>query len=402
MKPIFLSLGSNYSWSVAYKALQVWFGLNRSSTSDMRKFFAEFNDDEMRWVYKGRNAITLALKTLGIGKYDQVITQGFTCAVVEEAILRTGAKVVFIDLATNRTGPGLLEIKQAYERGGRRAKALVLQHLFGYSPKEYLDILFWSHNNKILVIDDVAQAYGAVDTQNRLIGVTADATVFSFGRDKVLDAVSGGAFSLKKMNYPLPSLVAVPRTVIANDMSYPLICMLIRTLYPFGLGKGLHWLLKQAGRLKSPVINPIAKEAVLPDSYLSLIERQYQTLPRLSRHRRAIAEYYLKTLPSPILLVDKDDVLRGANLRFPIWVDNPESVIKRLAKVNIFISDRWYRSVVDKSTLKLETSYSEGMCPRAENLAKHIINLPTHRGISLESARRMVNQIKLCLNTKSN
>ena len=67
----------------------------------VRKFETEFANyckvKHCVGVGNGTDALFIALKTLGIGKYDQVITAANSFIATAEAITMTGAKVVFVD-----------------------------------------------------------------------------------------------------------------------------------------------------------------------------------------------------------------------------------------------------------------------------------------------------------------
>src|SRR5690606_31002986 len=78
-----------------------------------------------------------------------------------------------------------------------KAKALIVQHTLGY-PADIEAIASWCKKNKLVLIEDLAHsAFGQLE-DGRLLGSFGDAIAFSFGRDKVIDSISGGAVCFKK------------------------------------------------------------------------------------------------------------------------------------------------------------------------------------------------------------
>ncbi|HXS15171.1 MAG TPA: hypothetical protein VN711_03520, partial [Candidatus Saccharimonadales bacterium] len=77
------------------------------------------------------------------------------------------------------------------------------------------------------------------------------------------------------------------------------------------------------------------------------------------------------------------DGFSGELLRYPIFVDDPKGMRKYFRKNgNIYLGD-WYSNVIDpKGTDLASIGYIKGSCPQAEEMAEHIINLPTYPTLS--------------------
>ena len=83
----------------------------------------------------GRSSFYFALRSLGIGEGDEVLTQAYTCVVVSNAIRQPGAKAVYVDINNDfNINPEDLESKIT-----DKSKVLIIQHTFGLvAPLEKL------------------------------------------------------------------------------------------------------------------------------------------------------------------------------------------------------------------------------------------------------------------------
>jgi dTDP-4-amino-4,6-dideoxygalactose transaminase len=152
-------------------------------------------------VGNGTDALFIALKTLGIGKGDEVITAANSFIATSEAITMTGARVVFADinpLTHNIDSAKVLEFleeacvqdqltNQLVNKKTRcKVKAIIPVHLYG-QPAEMDSILEIGKKYNLKVIEDAAQAHGAVYKGKR-VGSIGDMACFSFYPGKNLGA----------------------------------------------------------------------------------------------------------------------------------------------------------------------------------------------------------------------
>ena len=98
MKPIFNSLGSNYDHQFVWLSLRQLFWPQKDQTQVLKQKLDDLFAADSYLFYKGRDAIEFALLSFGIGQGDQVLTQAFSCFAIEEAIVRTQAEAVFVDI----------------------------------------------------------------------------------------------------------------------------------------------------------------------------------------------------------------------------------------------------------------------------------------------------------------
>lgn len=144
-------------------------------------------------VGSGTDALHLALRALGIGAGDEVITSPFTFIATTEAIGLVGAKPVFVDIepSTFNIAPHRIESKIT-----RRTKAVIPVHLYG-QPCEMDAIMRIAKMNNLHVIEDCAQAFGAT-FHGRPVGTFGDVGCYSFFPTKNLGCMGDGGLVIAK------------------------------------------------------------------------------------------------------------------------------------------------------------------------------------------------------------
>jgi len=389
--PLFNSLGSNYSFHDAVKALGYFFAPIHSAREDLEKYFVElYPNFQPTLVYKGRDALELALRKLGVGVGDVVLTQAFSCYAVEEAIVRCGAVPWFFDVAQRRLVPDTGTLEASWRRHqesplkDKPIKAIISQHTLG-DTSAYSFIHEWSRQKGILHVADLAQAFGTKN-EGVPLGSNADAIILSFGRDKVWDEVTGGAVLVppsvsENIKIVEPILEKVSQSDRFRDALYPLLTLSIRILHPLYLGRLLHAISKTGSLLYSPILTLYKKPTQMPLSTASFVLWRLASVDSDLHHRKSMAKQYFGSL-SEKALVDASAIETGANLRFPVYVENVEQTIADCVKKGIYIADRWYRAPVDVGNTHYVSLYQAGTCPNAEELANHCLNLPTHRMVT--------------------
>ncbi|MBP9781899.1 DegT/DnrJ/EryC1/StrS family aminotransferase [Candidatus Woesebacteria bacterium] len=391
---IFNSLGSNYSWRDACIALRGFFSPEKSSLDQLATLLKQaFPGYSVVPTYKGRDALELSLRTLGVGVGDLVLTQAFSCYAVEEAIIRCGAKPLYYDIDRAALVPTTATLDQALHRyeavnsNGIKVAAIIAQYSLGNTTAATA-IERWAQRHHIAYVADLAQAIGAKQNET-LLGNGADAIVLSTGRDKVWDGMSGG-FALTRqplVDSLLPTNeVELVQTV--RDSLYPIVTIVIRQLYPLYIGKILHLLVNKFGLFYSPIEAIYRRTTQMPQSLATFLLHRWPTIESDLLHRKVIAKVYYQLLREHSL-IDEKGIEDGTNLRFPVYVENPQIIISKLEKYGIFISDRWYRKPVDSGSFPYKSSYDPGSCPNAEIIANHCINLPTHQLISPKVAKQI-------------
>jgi len=119
-------------------------------------------------VASGTDSLEIALRALGVGPGDEVITVAFTWISTAEVIGLVGAKPVFVDIEPATYN---LDVDRLEAAITPRTKAIMPVSLFGQMP-DYERINAIAAKHKLPVIEDGAQSFGAAQRGRRSCGVT--------------------------------------------------------------------------------------------------------------------------------------------------------------------------------------------------------------------------------------
>src|SRR6476660_4894796 len=135
-------------------------------------------------VANGTEALTIALRALGVGPGDEVVVPSFTFYASAEAIPPTGARPVFCDIDPETFCVTADTVKAALTP---RTKAVIVVHLFGnVAPVAEIEAL------GLPVLEDAAQATGSTAADGRRAGALRSISTFSFFPSKNLGAFGDG------------------------------------------------------------------------------------------------------------------------------------------------------------------------------------------------------------------
>ncbi|HEY4895737.1 MAG TPA: DegT/DnrJ/EryC1/StrS family aminotransferase [Solirubrobacteraceae bacterium] len=134
-------------------------------------------------VANGTEAITIALRAMGVGPGDEVVVPSFTFYASAEAIPPTGARPVFCDIDPETYCVTAETVRAALTP---RTKAVIAVHLFGnVAPVAEIEAL------GVPVLEDAAQAAGSRAGSQRP-GAIGTAATFSFFPSKNLGCFGDG------------------------------------------------------------------------------------------------------------------------------------------------------------------------------------------------------------------
>ena len=137
-------------------------------------------------VSNGSVALELALKSLGLKNNDEVIVTPRSFIISASCVLNLGLKPVFADVDEN----GNLSIEGIKKVYNKNIKAIVVVHLNGLSCD--LDpILKFTKKNKLFLIEDCAQAHGAI-YKGKKVGSFGNISTWSFCQDKIISTGGEG------------------------------------------------------------------------------------------------------------------------------------------------------------------------------------------------------------------
>jgi dTDP-4-amino-4,6-dideoxygalactose transaminase len=344
---------------------------------------------------------------------SEVITQAFSCLVVPNAIKFSGYKPIYVDIDETHN----LDIEDLKRKINKKTKAIIIQNTFGI-PAKIDEILEIAHQNNILVIENLTHSLGA-KYKGKYLGNFGDFALLSFNRNKVISSIIGGALVVNNKNFlekikqnyeSLPELSQkeIQKIIFTGKVLYQ-----AKKNYNF-LKKIYLKFLRKSGKTVE-MISLIEKQGKKPENYLfkfpeilfPLLLNQLKKLERFNEKRKEVAKIYVTRTYADHTRTDADsgtDVTDADSnlslresasepifLRFPILIENRDFVLEKFKKENIYLGD-WYRCVLDPcSDLKI-FYYEIGSCPKAEEITKKIINLPTL--IEKEEAELIIRKIK--------
>jgi len=150
--------------------------------------FAEFTGCKYAIsLANGTVALECALKALGVGPGDEVVTASRTFVASASCAVMLGARPTIADVDRDSQNITAESIRNVLTP---RTKAIVAVHLAGW-PCEMEDILGLTRERGIHVVEDCAQAQGAT-YNGRPVGSLGDVAAFSFCQDKIMTTAGEG------------------------------------------------------------------------------------------------------------------------------------------------------------------------------------------------------------------
>jgi perosamine synthetase len=380
---------------LAFRVLmQPWLWRRGAAVRKVELWFQKVYPDYQALSYNsGRSALLAILQAFGIHAGDEVLLQAFTCVAVPNSVLWAGAKPIYVDIDTSLN----LDVIDAQKKITSKTRAIIVQHTLGI-PAAMDKIVTFANKNNLLIIEDCAHSLGA-SFEGKKVGSFGDASFFSFGRDKILSSVFGGVGIIhKRHTTQWASLVAAHTGLrdslyfwILVQLLHPIVFSFILPLYNIGIGKVILVIFQRLKLLSFPVypeekksIQPYDFPAKYPNALALLLINQLKKIERYNALRKNNADYYSKKINNGRVISSEGSVF----LRFPLFVDNPHSIIFNAKRSHVLLGN-WYHNVIDPKGVDMaKINYIKGSCPRAEYASEHIINLPTK--ISLSQAKRVI------------
>lgn len=346
----------------------------------------------------GREALYSILKALEIGDGDEVIIQAYTCIVVPNSIIWAGAKPVYADIDESlNLNPDSVERLIT-----SNTRAIIVQHAFG-NPADLRRIKDICSKNNIYLIEDCALSLGAKYNSD-FVGTFGDASVFSFGRDKIISSVSGGMVVVK--NQILSKKI---RKIADGSHQRPALWIFQNLMHPLLVP----WMSRLIGKLKVGQIFLFASQKIgllnkvyslkercsekpartthrLPNSLAALALGQFNDLDALLSNRKKITAQLASFCDDNDIVYQKiTSNSSPAYLRFPIFTDQPKKLIAHAKSAGFIIGDWYNEVVVPKPKEWSQIYYTPGSCPKAEKYSSSSVNLPTHRKIKSRHIKKL-------------
>ena len=300
-------------------------------------------------VGNGTDAIRLALLALGIKPGDEVISPAFNVAYTALAVTSIGAVNKFVDCGDDMLmDPHALEAEVT-----DRTRAIIPVHLFG-TVCNMDQISVYARN--AMIVEDCAQAHGAVDQMGNNPGWFSQAAAYSFYPTKNLGALgeAGG--------------VTTNIEVVAERLR----------------------LLRDGGRTDRYLHVLPGINSCLDEMQAAVLSVKLQYLEQRNQQRRQHARRYLDQLTNvgDLVLPAKNDVYH----LFVVRTKERERLLAHLTAAGIPALVH-YPVPVPYQPCFMESRMG-GPWPKAEAAAREVLSLPMHADLTKQDQDRVVASIR--------
>lgn len=365
--------------------------------------FLGINADRISLYWKGRVGLYAVLKAMGLGPGDEVILPAFTCVVVPNAILYTGATPVYVDINPNSLCCDVQSIEKAITP---KTKAILIQNMLGLSYEVH-EIGSLAKARGIYTIEDCTHGFGG-KYQGQVNGLMSDAAFFSSQWNKPFSTGIGGMLVInhRALKEPLQKINA---TLVAPSFKDRVVLSALIWARTYLLKGYTYWTLLRWYRWMSNkgwVVGSSSSEELvgttMPEGYvkgMSLVQcrkgiKSLKSLQKamLLRKNNALkvhdwlVEHHKMCVPQPLM----ED---HAFLKYPVLVKDREAFIEKAEKARLPLGD-WFISPLHpvKSSL-VPWGLNINQYPHARYISQHIVNLPLEGDLS-----RLMNFLELCQN----
>ena len=336
----------------------------------------------------------MALRILGVGEGDEVITTAYTYTATASVIHHVGAKIVMVDTKVNSLE---MDYQKAAEAITEKTKAIIPVDIAGI-PCDYDEIfrivnekkaLFKPSNDiqkalgRVAVMADTAHSFGA-ERKGVKTGNIADFSSFSFHAVKNLTTAEGGALTWKTIQG------------IDNDEIY-------KKLQLFSLhGQSKDALAKtKLGAWEYDIVAPLYK-CNMTDVAAAIGLVQFERYPEMLKRRREIIEKYdgaLRPFGIETLEHYTDTYSSSGHLyltRIPgISLEKRNEIIIKMAEKGVACN-------VHYKPLPMLTAYKNlgfdiSDYPNAYAHFENEISLPLHTCLTDEQIEYVITSFKECL-----
>ncbi len=295
----------------------------------------------------GTDALMMVLMGKGVGAGDAVICPSFTFTATAEVVALVGATPVFADVdeATfNLDADSLARACATARKHKLNPKAVIPVDLFG-QPADHDAIASVAESERLFVLDDAAQAFGATYRNIRL-GAVATATATSFFPSKPLGCYGDGG------------------AVLTNDEE---LAQVLRSLRMHGQGRHKYDCVRIGlnGRLDT------LQAAVLLEK-LKIFGEEIAARERIAtQYAEALAE----VVAVPTVAANRSSVWAQYTIRVP--AGHRDAVATKLASEGIPTAIH-YPAPLHRQPAFRGFPMAEGGAPVSERLAADVLSLPMH------------------------
>lgn len=309
-------------------------------------------------VASGTVSMEIALRALGIGPGDEVITVPFTWISSSEVILAVGARPVFVDIEIDSFNIDVSKIEAAITP---RTKALIPVSLFGQMP-DYDRINAIAARHNVAVIEDGAQSFGATCHGRRSCGVTRVGSTSFFPAKPLGCYGDGGALFTAD-----PELADRMRAIRTHG----------------GLKRHYHTLVGMNARLDT-------LQAAILLAKFPHFQSEVEARGRIgARYTELLSQRSLTSgLWPPLCMPGNTHVYAQYTIRVP----NRDAVGEKLKTAGI-PTIVYYPKCLHEQPVFASCGYKYGDFPESERASREVLSLPMHPFLNEQDQDRIVQTV---------
>lgn len=335
-------------------------------------------------VGNGTDALIIALKALGIGPGDEVITTPFTFFATPESISYVGAKPVFVDVIEDTFNMDPSKIEELITEN---TKAIMPVHIFGLTcDMEEINRIAKKHNLK--VIEDAAQAIGC-ELGDQKVGTLGDVACFSFFPTKNLGAAGdGGAITTSDDN--LAVIIKALRAHGSGEVG--------REAYELLNDEKVELVVNETTE-DSSIYDPrkyynylIAQNSRLDELQAAILNVKLPHLDDWNARRRFLAQRYTEKLSGTNLILPTDFSVKHVYHLYIVRSKNRVQLIEHLSKYGIS-TGVYYPVPMHRQKAYSKSGYEDISLPISEMLAEETFALPLFVGMTLEQQDYVIEKV---------
>lgn len=356
------------------------------TVTDFEKDFADFvGVKHAISVGNGTDALVLALKSMGIGEGDEVITTPFTFFATAETISAVGATPVFVDVDKETFN---IDVAKIEEKITSKTKAIMPVHIFGQSADmDEINEIAKKHN--LYVIEDACQAVGG-KYKGRKIGTLGDVACFSFFPTKNLGCAGDGGM------------------IVTNNDEIAIIARALRThgsgengQKAYNLLNNIEEEIKTAEGANDTVYNPlkyynylIGFNTRLDAIQAAILSVKLKEIDNWNAKRREIVELYNEALQNSDLVTPvAKDYNEHVYHMYILQSENREEVLAKLKEAGI-ATGVYYPVPLHLQKVYKDLGYKEGDMPVSEYLSHRTFAIPVYPELTKEQIDYIISKIR--------
>lgn len=356
------------------------------TVTDFEKEFADFiGVKHAISVGNGTDALVLALKSMGIGEGDEVITTPFTFFATAETISAVGATPVFVDVDKETFN---IDVTKIEEKITSKTKAIMPVHIFGQSA-DMDEINEIAKKHKLYVIEDACQAIGG-KYKGRKIGTLGDVACFSFFPTKNLGCAGDGGMIVTD-NDEIAIIARALRTHGSGENGQK----------AYNLLNNIEEEIKTAEGANDTVYNPlkyynylIGFNTRLDAIQAAILSVKLKEIDSWNSKRREIVELYNEALQNSDLVTPvAKDYNDHVYHMYILQSENREEVLAKLKEAGI-ATGVYYPVPLHLQKVYKNLGYKEGDMPVSEYLSHRTFAIPVYPELTKEQIDYIISKIK--------